>query len=486
MGRADDASPPTVYTALQGVPRGVAFDPSGRWLAAWGDEEAVTIRALDDGTVRRLGGHGGPVVGFAFSPDGRTAASNAGDGTVRVWSLADGAAQVLRGQPSTIGSPLFSSDGATLATQSRDGAVRVWPVRDPGRRLRGHEGQVYAMAYASSSALITLGDDLTVRRWDLAHGDGAILVRAQTRPRAFVLAMSGLVAMNDERAVYVWDEPSQRLSTLTAAAGGLRDIALLGDARCVYSAATDGVLHRWDLARDPPEHALLPQHVARLAGYTSRRALALTAEGPLLALDRDGGAGETLVTLPAEPTERAYRMVGAPNGAWALCRERELLAWAPGMRAPRRYDFGGAVTCYRMAIAPDGRAVYAAQEQRVVGVNLATGTRTYYEGHDGRVHRLRVSSDGRWLVTACTDRTARAWDTRTGAEVVYAAHDDAVIEAQLSPDGCTVASVSADGTVWAGAFDPSAALAPGAGAIAARVAALTTADVDAMGALQTR
>src|SRR5262249_11907004 len=69
------------------------------------------------------------------------------------------------------------------------------------------------------------------------------------------------------------------------------------------------------------------------------------------------------------------------------------------------------------------------------------------EGHDGRVNSAAFSPDGKRVVTASDDNTARVWESETGAEIaVLKGHEDRVNSAAFSPDGRRVVTVSYDQT----------------------------------------
>ena len=73
--------------------------------------------------------------------------------------------------------------------------------------------------------------------------------------------------------------------------------------------------------------------------------------------------------------------------------------------------------------------------------------RSVLEGHEEAVLGAQFSPDGRRLVTASWDGTARVWpiDGR-GQAVVLRGHSGGVIQAAFSPDGQRVATASADGS----------------------------------------
>jgi len=83
----------------------------------------------------------------------------------------------------------------------------------------------------------------------------------------------------------------------------------------------------------------------------------------------------------------------------------------------------------------------------------ATGAqRALLEGHTGSLHSAAWSRDGRRVVTASDDKTARVWDVASGRTLaVLAGHDAGLSDAAFSPDGTRIVTASYDGTarLWA-------------------------------------
>jgi WD40 repeat protein/serine/threonine protein kinase len=70
------------------------------------------------------------------------------------------------------------------------------------------------------------------------------------------------------------------------------------------------------------------------------------------------------------------------------------------------------------------------------------------KGHVGDVYHVEYSPDGRFLVTAGQDTTARVWDASTGALLrTFRGHEGDVDFATLSPDGRRLATCGNDRTV---------------------------------------
>jgi hypothetical protein len=68
-------------------------------------------------------------------------------------------------------------------------------------------------------------------------------------------------------------------------------------------------------------------------------------------------------------------------------------------------------------------------------------------GHEREVLHAQFAPDGKTVVTASDDKTARLWDTASGKELhVLRGHESTVSSAQFAPDGKTVVTASFDNT----------------------------------------
>jgi WD40 repeat protein len=67
-------------------------------------------------------------------------------------------------------------------------------------------------------------------------------------------------------------------------------------------------------------------------------------------------------------------------------------------------------------------------------------------GHEKSVKSAAFSPDGRRIVTASQDKTARLWDVETGKPISILQSPNVVLDAKFSPDGTRVVTTSEDGT----------------------------------------
>ncbi|MEQ8188517.1 MAG: hypothetical protein ABRQ39_11160 [Candidatus Eremiobacterota bacterium] len=71
-----------------------------------------------------------------------------------------------------------------------------------------------------------------------------------------------------------------------------------------------------------------------------------------------------------------------------------------------------------------------------------------YKGHTGQIHSIKLSPDGKKILSAAADRTVREWDIKTGeCLAIYEGHKKTVLSALYTPDGKKILSGSNDGTI---------------------------------------
>jgi WD40 repeat protein len=133
----------------------------------------------------------------------------------------------------------------------------------------------------------------------------------------------------------------------------------------------------------------------------------------------------------------------------------QLAIEAASRPAPRSVLRGHEGRVVSALFSPDGRSVVTASSDGTARVWRADGSGepVVLRDHEGYVRSASFSPDGRSVITASMDGTARVWRSDgSGEPVVLRGHEEdaVVVSASFSPDGRSVVTASMDGTarVW--------------------------------------
>lgn len=358
-------------------------DPERRLLATASMDSTVGLVDLGSGIVRRLRGHGGPVLGVLAPPARRGEppglVSWSADGTVRLWDPETGA-----------------SRGRVAAHR---GAVRSLILLDPDRD-------------AGAPGLATGGDDGWLRLWRLPTASGSAVAEdpvlvAETRghqapvtallelplsERAFGVLPNALVSGSEDTTVGLWRLPARTLGSaetgpfeliarLEGHRLGVTDLAWTGGDPLV-SASLDRTLIAWSLAEK--------RVLARFEEHRGAVTACTVEKGDLISASADGTVGiRRVLTGPpvagsAEPVEAPRPLAGHRLAVRALAVEPEgrRLLTASDDRTLRLWDLEagvalGALTGRRPAwgrpVALGGGRVLCLAGSALRIVDVATG-----------------------------------------------------------------------------------------------------------------
>ena len=135
-----------------------------------------------------------------------------------------------------------------------------------------------------------------------------------------------------------------------------------------------------------------------------------------------------------------------------LVHEAEAALFAAYQDLKERIVLGHKGLLWGASFAPDGRRIVTASEDKTARVwDAENGDQlAILRGHTEAVRVASFSPDGRQVITASTDKTARLWNAETGQQSAVLEHDGVVRSAAFSSDGRRVVTASDDNTarVW--------------------------------------
>ena len=330
----------------------------------------------------------------------------------------------LRGHASIVNQAHFSPDGARIVSASADQTARVWDAAS-GKALltlHGHDADVEDAAFSPDGArIVTASDDRTARIWDANSGRELTILRGhagEVTHTQFAPDGKFVVTQSADGTVRIWDV--QRGA----------QVAVVG--------AEDSQLKFGGFAPNGQRVVIFGGQAARVLAFPSGRELLVLGghQQPVIAA-RFTLDGKEVVTIGGDAA-RVWDAESGKQNATLLITQTALP------------DYGLSAHATRAALSADGLWLVGVPSTNATAEvwNVNSGRQTMLRGHEAWTWRQQFSPDGKSIVTASLDGTARVWDVQTGAELaVMRGHTGWVYSAEFSPDGKRIVTTGNDQTV---------------------------------------
>ncbi len=400
-----------ILTGHEGAVAAVAFLPESKQLVSGGADRSVRLWDREQGAlVRTFSGAANAITAVAFAPEPKLVIATGADKQLRAWNLDNGQAAYTVELP--VAATRLSADGTNhFVSSGNEATARLWDARQ-GKQMQlfAHGGVVSSAAVTADGAwIITAGSDKQLLR--TANVCQQVVPAHDGKANAVAVSADGkqIVTAGNDRVVKLWTVEGEMVRQLGGASTALAHVAISPDGSQV-AAGGDPQRTVQDVLVWKAEDGSL---ISRLATGSAVVCLGFDGDGRRLIV---GGADSKMRSYEAEPL---------------ILGEVTTLPAVPTAVSPHP--------------AAD-RYLVAGNDGKLRGVT--SHLQQLLLGHEGAVHALAASADGKLIYSGGADKTVRQWNLETGeAARTFDGSGGAVLALELSPDGSLLLAGGADKVV---------------------------------------
>lgn len=487
-----DVDSGTQMLRLEHTGRAAALTVSrdGKWVVTGGDDRTANIWDAESGQVKfTFKGHQNEVTAVALSNDGSQLLTGDSRGRVILWDVQT-QAEVFRLEGharSRITGAAFLPGTNRAMTACADRSVAQWDVTT-GEEVKDlilkHPDSVVAMAVRPEThQVITACQDGSVRLWDadtaqilseLDRGDARItdVAVAENGKKALAVDANGrkvLIFPLDGNAgrltpEQTWTTSGQLWSAIFAPLNNDLGILALGgsDAKLVG-------LKSGKREKDETLVSFSPHGVIASASYSPDGSKIVTGSWDFSARIWDANTGADLRKLAGDDGHTGFvnSAVFSPDqaGRWILTASDDGTAkiWDASNGTVLATLAGHEDRVRHATFSRNGRQILTSSNDRTArvwtlkeevqpdgSVKIEATTAQIFQGHEWAVLSAEFSDDGKFVITASEDNTARIWNAATGEELsVLAGHTARVTSVAFAPgpEPARAVTASQDGAV---------------------------------------
>jgi WD40 repeat protein/class 3 adenylate cyclase len=289
----------------------------------------------------------------------------------------------------------------------------------PLRVFTGNQGPITKVAFSPDDKwILTGGNDYTVRLFDAQSG--------------------------------------KQLQIFNGHTDGITDIALSADGKLVLSASWDKTVRLWDTGTGRELKKFVGQANVITADFSQdEKQILIGSEDKTLRLWDIETGRELKQWVIDEPVSAV-----SPDGSYAVgyseTNNANQLWDLKTLTKTHSISYSGPPNRLPVQFSPDGKYLLASYGKEIVLSDVASGQEVQiFRGHADGVAGVALSPDGKYVLSAGNDRTARLWDIETGQEVQrFSGHAASVDSVAFSSDGQRILTGGDDGTVLLWDIEP--------------------------------
>lgn len=396
-----------------GIVNAAVFSPDRTRIVTVSDDQSARLWAWDGRFIKTMAGHSDAVVRAAFSPNSSYILTISLDNTIRVWDNNGNHLHTLKAHRAAITKAKFSTDSKTITSASKDGTIKTWPV-DPALipSMDLHAQGVRDIFYGPEGKNIwTVSGRGMLRVWD----KGGKLKKGNFSNGATV---SQINSVGKAAFMGIFDG---RLKSMNASGDFTRQWDKLGDGNRRFAMSFDqtqvAVLNADNTVKmlsGPKDSVVMFKDTTVMVNdlaYNDDKELILATNKGLGKLN--ASAKLHLVAFTGLPVTKL--MLNGQTGQYLIFLENGQLILTDNQFKPITQfsnSFGAitaAVNDFTRGIifagTADGRLlVFHDSGQLITSIKL----------HQSRINKLRLSADGKHLLTAADDNSAKICPTAPG------------------------------------------------------------------------
>ncbi|MCB9275229.1 MAG: caspase family protein [Lewinellaceae bacterium] len=411
-------------------------------------------------------GHKENVNSVAFSPDGQYVLTGSADRTAKLWDLYGQELQTFIGHGAGVHGVAFSPDGQKIVTAARDASVKVWNLA--GEVLYSFDFEEYegldrrfdgahSVAFFPDGKKVLIADSRNnIWIWAFEENKrdkffaGDKLWQAKLSPDGkFILASNSIG--NYSYQITLWNSDGEKLFILP---GASLPFEFSPDGERILTGSQNKGVYLWSISG-----GLLENYSAQVSG-PGFLLFSPDGEGLVLSASAEGRYAVLNLTKHSsiqfdDRVESVTDMDISPDGQFILLGgrgDKNGTLWSLDGDLVTEFKGEGPVGVNSVCLTPDDEALFAGCMDGAIrkwALNLGRRGTNILNGHQGRVHAIDISPDGKKMISGGEGHTAILWDI-SGKEIGRFLSDHEINSVEFSSDGKQFLIGEYDGgvTVW--------------------------------------
>ncbi|MBI5295033.1 MAG: WD40 repeat domain-containing protein [Chloroflexi bacterium] len=313
---------------------------------------------------------------IALSPDGKYIASGRVDGTILIQELETGW-EIIQ-----------------IKLGGKKPSVDVAANSNVYWMSPGEENSVNSIAFSPDGKYIVSGSaDNTVRIWDVANGQE-------------ILRM-------------IPDYYTETRNGITYYISGVASVAFSPDGKYIASGGTDGSLYVWDVSSKKTLAKVSPLPKRDISPYTMYvvQSVIFSPDGQYVAM----GNTDRVVRVWDMQTQREVVSIDSCESGAPLLSSENSIAFSPDSRY---LAWGNGIEVCVWDIVVEQEVLIMQHDHTLYSIQQGQySVEDAWTSSIGTVNSVTYSADGRYILSASDDNTARIWDAVTGQEISRIVHD---------------------------------------------------------------